>query len=234
MQHDPLVYLDWFNDYTYVRNKPISYSDFSGYLTLKGGVSYDVCLDNTNPTPTYSNTPKPTYISAPKPKPTYISAPKPKPTYISASPEAKKPSQPMPNLKVEAGGCIAKGVGLCASVSRGVDKDGYLYESFEISPVVGYGASGSVSSSVGNDNPNYGFDTGFKFKADVELKRVAGANYTGTYSTMNSEGSSTLEVNAFGAGATVNTGGTGNLNVSGGGGMSVTAGPYFSWTWKVK
>ena len=234
MQHDPLVYLDWFNDYTYVRNKPISYSDFSGYLTLKGGVSYDVCLDNTNPTPTYSNTPKPTYISAPKPKPTYISAPKPKPTYISASPEAKKPSQPMPNLKGEAGGCIAEGVGLCASISSGVDKDGNLYESFEISPVVGYGASGSVSGSVGNDNPNYGFDTGFKFKAVGELGGMAGANYTGTYSTMNSEGSSTLEVNAFGAGATLNTGGTGNLNVSGGGGMSVTAGPYFSWTWKVK
>lgn len=226
MQHDPLLYLDWFNDYSYVKNRAISFVDHSGYLTLKGGVSYDVCLDSPQPTPTY--------ISTPQPKPTYISAPKPKPTYIKADPEDNKPSQPMPNLKGEAGGCIAEGVGLCASISRGVDKDGNLYESFEFSPVVGYGASGSVSGSIGNDNPAYGFDTGFKFRAEGELGGLAGANYTGIYSTMRGETSSSLGTSAFGVGATANTGGTGNFNVSGGGGGSVTAGPYFSWTWKVK
>lgn len=232
-QYDPLTNAESLNNYRFVRNSSINNVDPSGYLTLNGGVSMNVCVDNNGPTisnPPYNG---PTISNPPYDGPTISNPPYNGPTISNPPSEQSNPPKNMPNLNTEAGGCIAEGVGICASIKRGVDSNGNLYEGIEFSPVAGIGASGSVSGSLGNDDPSYGFDCGFKLRLDGEAGG-ASANFTGTYSTMHGSGESSMSVGAYGAGATVNTNGTGNVNASFGGGASATVGPYFSWTWKVK
>ena len=232
-QYDPLTNAESLNNYRFVRNSSINNIDPSGYLTLSGGVSMNVCIDNNGPTisnPPYNG---PTISNPPYDGPSISNPPYNGPTISNPPTEQNNPPKNMPNLNTEAGGCIAEGVGICASIKRGVDSNGNLYEGIEFSPVAGIGASGSVSGSLGNDDPTYGFDCGFKLRLDGEAGG-AGANYTGTYSTMSGSGDSSMSVSAYGVGATVSTNGSGNVNASFGGGASATVGPYFSWTWKVK
>lgn len=140
------------------------------------------------------------------------------------------------NGKVDIGGCYAKGAGICLNYSRGVDKEGNIYNSFEFSPVFGVAKTGSGSVSLGNDNPSYGFDTGFKVRLEGEAGG-AGIGYTGSYSTMNKESTKSLSMSYAGIGVNANRTGNdsnGSINASYGGGYNATVGSYFSWTWKSK
>lgn len=182
----------------------------------------------------------PMYISNPPYSgPTISAAPevKPEKTFCEKHPLiCKKWNDWDLNAKGEIGGCYAAGAGICAYYSRGIDKNGDTYNSFEFSPVFGVAKIGSGSVSLGNDNPTYGFDTGFKVRLEGEAAG-AGIGYTGTYSTMNKEGSNSLSMSYAGVGVNASRSGSnsdGSVNASIGNGYNATAGSYFSWTWKSK
>ena len=241
LQHDKFLYIDGLNDLSYVGNSPILYIDQYG---TKANKSCD--KDKVPMIP-------PAYISNPPYSgPSISSGPYTGP-YISAAPEmnpqksfcerhpvlCQKWKDYELNGQVDIGGCYAAGAGICLNYSRGVDKNGDVYNSFEISPVFGVAKIGSGSVSLGNDNPSYGFDTGFKIRLEGEVRKAgeAGIGYTGTYSTMNKEGSNSLSMSYAGIGVNANrtsNSSTGSINASYGNGYNATAGSYFSWTWKSK
>ena len=224
LQFEPFVNIDGLNNYAFVHNSPITNTDPSGYILLKGHISNTDCSDYNGPTisnPPYNG---PTISNPPYNGPSFSSPPTP-----------PEPDYNLPNLNFEAGGCIAAGGGICASFKRGVDNNGNLYEGFSFSPVVGAGVSGSISGSVGNTNPKYGFDTGLRAQATGSFDGV-GLSGSASYSSMNNSGGYDISggIGSYSIGGSAQTGGHGNGSASFGAGASYTAGGYFSWTWQVK